>query len=203
MRKILLIGGSPCSGKSTLSEYLCSKYNFQYIKVDDYMGKHIDEADEKQHPILYKWKTTPWFELFSREVDVQLEEEINFYYEEWEFLKRDILNDDMGEDLIIEGCGLLPSLVTSLYNKSHIFYMIPEEKFQIEKYSLRDWAFDILKEADDPKKAFDNWMNRDIRFAKYIKQEAESLYFPVFITDGRKTVEEMAADIISQIKSEQ
>ncbi|MCK8060913.1 MULTISPECIES: hypothetical protein [unclassified Fusibacter] len=89
--------------------------------------KHIEEADEKQHPVLHRWKTNPWHELFSREVDEQLREEIMFYKEEWEFLKRDILQEIDCDKVVIEGCALLPSLVSDLFQESDCFYMVPTQ----------------------------------------------------------------------------
>lgn len=33
------IGGSPCSGKSTIAEALSKKYILHYFKVDDYLDE--------------------------------------------------------------------------------------------------------------------------------------------------------------------
>jgi hypothetical protein len=40
------------------------------------MDEHVKLADEDMQPIMYKWKTRPWHELFSRPVHLQVEEEI-------------------------------------------------------------------------------------------------------------------------------
>lgn len=197
--KAILIGGSPCAGKSTLSAYLGEKYNYQVIKVDDYLFKHIEEADEKAQPIMYRWKTEPWHELFSREVDVQLKEEIAFYHEEWELVKRDILCDIKSDRVIIEGCALLPALATNLIDDARLFFIVPTENFQREKYALRTWAFDILKDAYDPKVAFNNWMERDIGFAGYIANEAEKFGFKLLVMEGRQSTEELVEELLESI----
>lgn len=36
MTDIYYIGGSPCSGKSTVAEMIAEKYGFHYYKVDFY-----------------------------------------------------------------------------------------------------------------------------------------------------------------------
>lgn len=197
MRRVLLIGGSPCAGKSTVSELICKKFNFQYIKVDDYMDKHIKEANEIDHPKISLWKTTPWHELFSREVETQFNEEVECYHETWHMLKRDILEDANQGDLLVEGCGLLPKFIHTLFEDATICYMVPEEAFQVEKYASRDWAYHLLKDAKDPKIAFDNWMARDMMFAKYIKDEAEKYNYPVFLVDGSKDAETIAKEIMA------
>jgi len=196
LKNIILVGGSPCAGKSTMSEYLANKFGYKVIKVDDYMGAHINESDEYLHPILYKWKTNPWYNLFSQEVEVQFIEEIEFYYEEWEMLKRDLYNDVTEDGTIIEGCALLPSKVKDLFDTDKIIYMVPTEEFQKEKYALRSWAHQILKDAEDPKKAFNNWMKRDIKYAKYISKEAEKFNYPVIEIDGSESIERLANKVI-------
>lgn len=42
MTKIYWIGGSPCSGKSTIAEILSNKYGLYYFKVDDYLEKYTN-----------------------------------------------------------------------------------------------------------------------------------------------------------------
>ncbi len=164
------------------------------------MMKHIEEADEKLHSEMYLCKKTPWHKLFSRDIQVQLDSEIKFYKEELEYIKRDIYKDIVSDNVIIEGCALMPSLINSLTEEQNIIYMVATEKFQLEKYKLRTWAYEILKEADDPKLAFDKWMHRDIRFGKYIINEAHKYNYPVIGVDGTKTVEELGVFIINFFK---
>lgn len=191
MKRALIIGGSPCAGKSSVSAQLSQYLNCKVIHVDDYMDKHIEASDPNLHPILYQWKTKAWFSLFERPVAIQVEEEINFYRQEWDLLKKDIKND-IGDDFaIIEGCALMPELVHTLFDHAHILYMVPKPSFQTEKYSERTWAYDILKGAQNPKDAFNKWMTRDIEFANYIHNQAEELGYYVITVDGSQTIEEI------------
>jgi len=197
MKNIIYIGGSPCAGKSTLSEYLGNKLGYKVIRLDDYMDEHVKEADENQQPVMYKWKTRPWHELFSRPVDLQVEEEIEFYHEQWPFLI-ERLKCEVNEKMIIEGCALLPAFVGDLHG--HVFYMVPSEDFQREKYAERTWAFGLLKDADDPKDAFNKWMERDINFASYVKRQAEEYDYKVYVIDGNKSVEEIGRLITEELQ---
>ena len=38
---IYCIGGSPCSGKSTIAEALAAKHGLHYFKVDDHLDKYL------------------------------------------------------------------------------------------------------------------------------------------------------------------
>lgn len=42
MAKIYWIGGSPCSGKSTIAEIISNRYGLYYFKVDDYLEKYAN-----------------------------------------------------------------------------------------------------------------------------------------------------------------
>lgn len=46
-RRVLFIGGSPCSGKSTIAEQISEKYGAYYYKVDDFVDEFIDMAAKK------------------------------------------------------------------------------------------------------------------------------------------------------------
>ena len=43
-QKLLIIGGSPCSGKSTAAERIAQEYGAYYFKVDD----HLDELIKQE-----------------------------------------------------------------------------------------------------------------------------------------------------------
>ena len=47
MTNIYFIGGSPCSGKSTVAEILAEKYDLYYFKVDDFLEEYTKMAPRK------------------------------------------------------------------------------------------------------------------------------------------------------------
>ena len=40
-KRILFIGGSPCSGKSTVAERIAKEYSAYYFKVDDFLDDFL------------------------------------------------------------------------------------------------------------------------------------------------------------------
>ncbi len=78
MIDIYYIGGSPCSGKSTVVEVISQKYNLYYFKVDDFLDKYTEMGVEKGKPICIKQKSVTadqiWMNrdiLFAEEVREQ------------------------------------------------------------------------------------------------------------------------------------
>ena len=53
-----------------------------------------------------------------------------------------------------------------------------------------------MKDANDVQLAFDRWMERDIKFAKIIKKNAEELGYKVIVVDGTKSTEQLMELII-------
>ena len=195
IKKILsnayFIGGSPCSGKSTLSNLLAERYNFVYYKIDDYEQEHINKSDSKKHPIMHKWKEPIWDEIWMRPVDIQVKEEFKFYIERFEMILSDLKQFSEEDIIIMEGAALLPELIKKIdVDVNRIIYMIPSKKFQIEYYSKRDFIKGILFECSKPEKAFINWMERDHRFGEKVKEQAEKLGYKVIYVDGEKTIED-------------
>lgn len=91
-KRVLFIGGSPCSGKSTIAEQISKKYGAFYFKVDDFLGKFIDIAAEKGYPTCKKIVTMTPDEIWMREPLIQCEDEFLIYDEisesVFEYLKK-------------------------------------------------------------------------------------------------------------------
>lgn len=193
-REMYWIGGSPCSGKSTIAGLLTDKYDFDYYNCDAAYHDHLKRCRPEDHPIMTKLKDLSLDDIFSRPVDQQVKETIKFYQEEFEFILEDITSIPSSKPILIEGAALLPEVVSPIHQtKNHGVWIIPTAKFQVEQYSKRDWLQTILKECRNPKQAFENWMNRDIAFAQNINKDAQDKGLKLIVVDGSTIVEENLA----------
>lgn len=48
------IGGSPCSGKSTITEKIAEKFGLFYFKVDNFLDKYIKLGVKEEYPVCTK-----------------------------------------------------------------------------------------------------------------------------------------------------
>jgi 2-phosphoglycerate kinase len=97
---------------------------------------------------------------------------------------------------IVEGTALLPDLINELkINKDRVVYIVPTKDFQVLHYSKRQFARDILIQCESPNDAFENWMERDARFAHIIFDEANKLGMKAFRVDGNSSLEEMVTKV--------
>jgi 2-phosphoglycerate kinase len=185
MSKIYLIGGSPCSGKSTVAEIIAKKYGFHYFKVDDYLNKYMEKGKEKGKPFATKALRMSPDEIWLRNPDEQTEEEIEIYREIFEFVLEDLKNITNSDGIITEGAAFLPELVHSIgIDTNSYICIVPTKEFQYQHYKQRPWVPYILKDCSDKEQAFENWMERDAMFAIFAKHSAEKLGYKTILTDG-------------------
>ena len=111
MIDIYYIGGSPCSGKSTVAEVISQKYNLYYFKVDDFLDKYTEMGAEKGKPICIKQKSMTPDQIWMRNPMEQSNEELQFYDEIFEFIMDDIKSVEGKNRIITEGAAFLPSLM--------------------------------------------------------------------------------------------
>ena len=69
-------------------------------------------------------------------------------------------------------------------------WIVPTPEFQRRFYAGRQWVGPYLKDCADPAQAFENWMQRDILFARYITRTAAELGGTVLVVDGTKTIDD-------------
>lgn len=190
--KVYYIGGSPCSGKSTVAEQIAREYDLFYFQVDDSLGKYADMGAEKGYPVCKRqWKLGPdgtWL----REPRVQCEEEIQFYREIFAFVEDDVRKISGGQDMIAEGAAFLPELMKQAgVGTEQYFCMTPAKEFQLEHYRKRMWVPLMLEGCSDKEKAFGNWMARDMLFADKVREQCVAAGYRSVIIDGRADIQEI------------
>ena len=187
---LYLIGGSPCSGKSTIAAHLAERYQLIPIKLDDLVEGFTQAARRDGAPISTLRENRTTDQIWLREPAAMAEEEWAFYEEIFPYL-RQYLAENRDKPMILEGAGCLPHLIKSLNMDLSYLCLTPTADFQKEQYAKREWVPYVLQNSSHPQLAFDNWMKRDILFAKRCRKEAERLSYPQLLTDGSRRIEEM------------
>ena len=196
MAKIYFIGGSPCSGKSTVAEALASKYGLYYFKVDDFLEKYTKQGAHKGCEICKKQLEWNLEQIWMREPTLQCKEELQFYEEIFEFIIADLKDFGEARSIITEGAAYLPHLIKRLnISKNQYISITPTRDFQISNYKERDWIHIFLEGCSNREKAFDNWMERDCLFAECVIESCLKQDYVSIINDGHKSISEMIANV--------
>ena len=199
LRHVYWVGGSPCSGKSSIVSLLARRYGLQEYHCDDHYEEHLQRADPDRHPRLFNARNVTWDEVWMHPVDYLVAREFAFYREEFEMVVADLLSLPAASPIIAEGAALLPECVAPLLtDPSHAIWVVPTEEFQRKAYAGREWVADILGQCSRPQEAWENWMGRDAGFARQVKQEAISRGLAVLQVDGSRSIEENAAVVEAQ-----
>jgi len=190
--KIYWIGGSPCCGKSTISEMLVKEYGFKYYKCDDYLDRFIEIGVKEKNPLMTSISQMTQDEIWLRNVNEQVFEEFEFYRYALKIIKKDIEERFEDDYVIVEGAALLPEFMKeNNIAQNRYICMTPSREFQIEKYKEREWVQHYLSSCSDWEKAFENWMLRDIDYASIIRNEAKSMEYMALEVDGAIGIEEV------------
>lgn len=185
------IGGSPCSGKTSIAKALAERYGFFYYDCDHAFYRHNEIVTPQQQPVFHRVMRLTSEALWMRPVEQQTAEEIAIYQEEFPLILEDLLALTTPQPVLAEGAALLPECVTPLLRDPHrAIWIVPEAEFQLHQYSQREWAREVVKDTSDPRQAFQNWMQRDIHFARYVRQEAEQRRLRVLVVDGQTSLAE-------------
>ena len=188
------LGGSPCSGKSTIAAAIAGRRGFSLFKCDDSLFEHMAAADPRRQPAMAKaagLSGRGWEALFMRPVEEQVADVLAFYREEFPLLLELLAGYPPDRPILAEGNAWLPELLVSLgVPPARVVYLVPTREFQFAYYSRREFTAGILSQCADPQAAFDNWMERDARFGEVVITQAAAYGFPVIRVDGSLGVED-------------
>lgn len=198
--EIYWIGGSPCSGKSSIAEIISEKNDFYYYKCDDYLEHYIDIGSKINIPIMKIFKKMDINETWlERNIEEQVIDEIEFYYEAYKIIEKEIIKLNIDKkDVIVEGAAIMPeNIMKARINIKNYVCIIPTKEFQLEKFKERKWVKYYLAECENPEKAFQNWMERDIKFAEIMGKKAQEYNMKLIVENGKKTINERYKEIAS------
>lgn len=102
---LYMIGGSPCSGKSTIASLLARQYQLLHIKLYDLVEEMMSQASADSQPICLLRQ--------DRNPEEMADEEWRFYEEIFPYVKSYLIKNQ-NRPLLVEGAGLLPHLVKKL-----------------------------------------------------------------------------------------
>lgn len=184
---IFYLGGSPCSGKSSVAEQLAARFGLNHVRLDDQLFEHIQAASTVIQPTLASLRSASCDEIWMIPPIEQARRTICAYVEEFPLHHLESLR----QPIIVEGAALLPLLVAPrLDNPRQAFFMVPTPAFQREHYRLRTWVSDVLSGCNDPQQAFENWMRRDEIFGRWVRGNAYQHGLNTMIVNGEKDIDE-------------
>jgi hypothetical protein len=195
LKNVFWLGGSPCAGKSSISEIISSRFGLDVYHVDEAFDVHAQGFDPIRHPTLTKWLASSWDQRWMQPIDSLVRDVIGCYQEHFTMILEDVFSLPK-RPLLVEGTALLPRDVARVLSRqSRAIWVIPTTDFQRAHYLKRDWVRGIVEKCSNPEIALHNWMERDIQFAKWIEAEVSAVHLPLLKVDGNRTIKENAETV--------
>lgn len=79
LKNLFWLGGSPCAGKSSISDSLASRFDLDVYHVDEAFETHTQSLDAVHQPALTKWSASSWNERWMQPIDRLLQDVIACY----------------------------------------------------------------------------------------------------------------------------
>jgi 2-phosphoglycerate kinase len=196
INNLYFIGGSPCGGKSSVADWLSRHFNITVYHIDAHINRHLAMITPQAQPALHRWETQTWDQRWLQPLDQLLQDAIDSYTEHFSLLLPELLEQAATGTLIVEGNPLLPALITPyLANHSQAIYLIAPPDLLRHFYNRRNWAFNVLKQCSDPEQAFNNWMERDIAFARHVEDQCRQYHLRCLVSEDKLSIEAKAITV--------
>lgn len=188
MPDIYWMGGSPCAGKTTISEIIGQEFGWQIYQIDRYVESYLQRADEKKHPFLTAYNKMGLKNFLLQDPLEQVSQVIGMSHEQFQFIQEDIAGLSGDKAILVEGSNMLASdVMKQAKTASQCIWLVPTEEFQLKTYPKRgSWVQDVLRHHYEPEEgvfAFERWMQRDATMAKKTAEEALAYEIPVITVD--------------------
>lgn len=194
------LGGSPCAGKSTIASRLAGDHGMLVYRCDDAFYEHANRLDPESQPVFHRLAQAPVDDIWLRPVQLQIDEELELYREEFQMIIEDILALPPERPVIAEGAALMPELIHPLgIARRRMLWMVPTAAFQRHHYEQREWRHDVLRECSDPERGWENWMARDTGFAQEITRQAAVHDLRLITVDGSRSLDEVHANVVESL----
>jgi hypothetical protein len=198
LRHVYWLGGSPCSGKSTIATLIGQQSGVEVIHVDEAVSTRFGPYEADRQPCMFRWTTQlasgagTWDDLWMRPVDALLAEVFECYAEQFDLLVSELISAPPRRAVLVEGNPLLPDRVVPLLSSSdHAMWLVADESFQRRVYPNRGaWVQQILSQCTDPDKALQNWMDRDVAFAASVVNQVRRQNGKLLAVDGSSGLKE-------------
>ncbi len=191
---VLWIGGSPCAGKTSISDRLAQTYQLQVYHFDrterEHIARRIAQGDARLTAFLSQSMDERWL---KRSPEVMAQSVISFWTERFHQVLEDLLALPQAPGIITEGPGLFPECVFPCLSHPHqAIWLVPTDAFCTAIRQHRHAAgIDGFQQTSDPERAVRQLIERDHLLARYVKQQTEALHLPLYEVDGNRSLDEM------------
>ena len=197
--KVILIGGAPGTGKTTLGSALAVKLGITSLSIDDLRTAAQAVTTPESHPGLHIMRGMAYQEYFTNSSLEQLKTDATAQHEAvWPVVKRVISKHaDWGSAIVIDGWHLRPDKVAQLEldNVWAAWIVVTDSVLELRERKNVNW----LRSSSDPEKMLENFLARSLWYNELIRELARDFQMNILLQDGEKSVEELCRQVMDTV----
>ncbi len=198
--KLILIGGAPGAGKTTLGQALAVKLGVTSLTIDDLVTAVVAVTTPETHPGIHALRKGPHTDYFTNSSVDELIADATLRHEaSWPMVQQLIQKyTKQKRGIVIDGWHMRPEWVAELQLENVWAGWLVIDPNVLEARERRNEAW--LKGSADPKRMFRNFMGRSLWYNNLIKAQAEALQMNILYQDGTKSVEELCQLVLADLE---
>jgi 2-phosphoglycerate kinase len=170
--RVILIGGAPQCGKSTVARRLAAKMGYDLLATDD-LGVAVRAlTSPESHPDLHAMFREDYREYYVRHTPEELwRDALQAHTALWPGVRRIVLNRlDWGHPCVVEGWALLPQLTEALpVDGLAAFWLVVDQAVLAARVRADDG---FHAGASDPERMMHNFLERSRRYNQHLLADA-------------------------------
>jgi 2-phosphoglycerate kinase len=194
--KVILVGGAPGAGKSTLAQELARRLHITSISIDDLALATQGVTTPISHPGLHLMRTGDHLTYFTSNPPERLISDASEQHDAlWPAIERVIrAHAKWREPIVIEGWALRPNRVLELGLANVSSYWLVVEPSVLEEREKKNVEF--VRGSEDPERMLSNFLARSGWYNDLIRDQASSLGLPILYQAGDSSVEALCNKIV-------
>ncbi|GJM41023.1 MAG: hypothetical protein DHS20C20_13050 [Ardenticatenaceae bacterium] len=198
--KLILIGGTPGAGKTTLGKALAVKLGVTSLTIDDLVTAVIGVTTPETHPGIHALRKGPHTEYYTNSSVDQLIADATLRHKGTWPMVQQLINKyvNLKRGIVIDGWHIRPKWVADLKQKNVWAGWIVIDPDVLEARERQNEAW--LKGSTDPERMFANFMGRSLWYNSLVKEQAETLQMNILYQDGSKSVEELCQIVLGELE---
>lgn len=195
LRHVFWIGGTPCSGKSSVAQQLIARYPMQLYHYDRYEQAHLARRDPARHPAFCADAALSMDERWVRRpIPALVRATTVAWHERFAMVIDDLLTLPTNSPILAEGPGLLPADVAPLLTTpQQAIWLVPTEAFKRATQPTRGDG--PANQTSDPVRAYRHLIELDLQLAVDVRRHAGELGLTVLVVDGSRSIADTATSV--------
>lgn len=196
---VVLIGGAPGAGKTTLGRDLATRIDATSLTADDLLTAAKAVTTPESHPGLHVMSSVSSIEYFTTSSVDQLTADATLQHGAmWPAIDKVIRRRAAwGLPIVIDGWFLRPKKVAELGLDGVVSFWLVADPAVLEARERRN--IDFFGRSSDPERMLRNFLGRSFWYNELIRQQATELGLHVLEQDGSASVETLSTMAMSRL----